>query len=72
MRFLNDRSCALIAYMGATKESIMSFMDAYKRLDNLCKTFKDYPNGISSYIEEMEKCTITRYQGATWEKDYKN
>lgn len=28
----------------------ISFMEAYKHLDNLCKTFPDYPKSVSSYI----------------------
>ncbi len=48
----------------------MSFMDSYKRLDNLCKTFPDYPKGISSYIEIMECCKQSRYQCIGWNNDY--
>ncbi len=48
----------------------MSFMDSYKRLDNLCKTFAEYPKGISSYIEEMEKSNQVRYQSVGWSSDY--
>ncbi len=44
----------------------MGFMDAYKRLDNLCKTFPDYPKGISSYLEVMESATNGRYHCAQW------
>ncbi len=48
----------------------MSFMDSYKRLDNLCKTFAEYPKGISSYIEEMERSNQVRYQNSGWTSDY--
>ncbi len=48
----------------------MSFMDSYKRLDNLCRTFPDYPKGISSYIEVMERCMQTRHQCFGWSSDY--
>ena len=48
----------------------MSFMEAYKHLDNLCKTFPDYPKGISSYIEEMEIHLDTRFQCDSWKMDY--
>lgn len=39
----------------------MNFMEAYKHLDNLCKTFPDYPKGVSSYIEAMETHLNTRF-----------
>ncbi len=48
----------------------MSFMDSYKRLDNLCKTFPDYPKGISSYIEVMEHSNQIRYRCIGWSSDY--
>ncbi len=48
----------------------MSFMDSYKRLDNLCKTFPDYPKGISSYIEVMERSNQIRYRHMSWSSDY--
>ncbi len=48
----------------------MSFMDSYKRLDNLCKTFPDYPKGISSYIEVMECSNQIRYRCIGWSSDY--
>ncbi len=48
----------------------MGFMDSYKRLDNLCKTFPDYPKGISSYIEVMERCMSMRHQCPGWSSDY--
>ncbi len=48
----------------------MSFMDSYKRLDNLCKTFPDYPKGISSYIEVMERSNQIRHQCVGWSSDY--
>ncbi len=48
----------------------MSFMDSYKRLDNLCKTFPDYPKGISSYIEVMERSNQIRHRCIGWSSDY--
>ncbi len=48
----------------------MSFMDSYKRLDNLCKTFPDYPKGISSYIEVMECSNQIRYRCMGWSSYY--
>ncbi len=48
----------------------MSFMESYKSLDKLCKTFPDYPKGISSYIEVMEQCLQKRYQCKSWYSDY--
>ncbi len=40
-----------------------------RRKDALCGWFGLYCLG---YIEEMEKCTVTRYQGVTWASDYAN
>ena len=48
----------------------MSFMDSYKRLDNLCKTFSDYPKGISSYIKVMECSVQIQHKCAGWSSDY--
>ncbi len=48
----------------------MSFMDSYERLDNLCKTFPDYPKGISSYIEIMERSHQFQYKCPGWSSDY--
>ncbi len=45
-------------------------MDSYKRLDNLCKTFPDYPKGISSYIEVMERSNQIRHRCIGWSSDY--
>ncbi len=50
----------------------MRFMEAYKHLDNLLKTFEDYPKGVSSYIEKMEMCYDSRYQCGSWKTDYDN
>lgn len=48
----------------------MSFMNSYKRLDNLCKDQKR--GGITGYIDEMD----SRYNGAGivsgWKDDYNN
>lgn len=48
----------------------MSFMEAYKHLDNLCKTFPDYPKGVSSYIEAMESHLDISFQCDSWKADY--
>ncbi len=45
-------------------------MDSYKRLDNLCKSFSDYPKGISSYIEIMERSNQIQYRCVGWSSDY--
>ena len=33
----------------------MSFLEEYKRLDNLCKDMFSTSTGITTYIEELEK-----------------
>ncbi len=48
----------------------MSFMDSYKRLDNLCKGFPEYLKGISSYIEVMERSNQMRHRCMSWSYDY--
>lgn len=34
----------------------MSFMEAYKRLDNLCKDLLSSDKGITEYIRQMDCC----------------
>lgn len=36
----------------------MSFMESYKRLDNLCKDLFAGNIGVTEYINSMEKCTL--------------
>ncbi len=46
----------------------MSFMGAYKHLDNLCRDMNG--KGISGYIEDMEQ-SHGRFSVPGWEEDYK-
>ncbi len=48
----------------------MGFMDSYKRLDNLCKTFSCYPKGVSSYIEIMDRSFQSQHMCTGWSSDY--
>ncbi len=49
----------------------MSFFDAYKRLDNLCKDCLRSDKGISTYIEFMENTAPDKRKIPSWEVDYK-
>lgn len=49
----------------------MSFMESYKRLDNLCKDLLNSQTGVTSYIESMEKLGIKRARVPNWESDYR-
>ena len=48
------------------------FFEAYKRLDRLCSDIYGCRNGVSQYIEDMERVS---YQGRlaipSWEQAYK-
>lgn len=48
----------------------MSFMQSYKRLDNLCKDLFRSSQGVTSYIEAMEKCRRGANAIAQWKTDY--
>lgn len=48
----------------------MSFMQSYKRLDNLCKDLFRSSQGVTSYIEAMEKCRRGANAIAQWKNDY--
>ncbi len=50
----------------------MSFIQAYKELDNLCKDLLGSDTGITTYLEEMEKIGYSRYKTMSWDSDYKN
>lgn len=49
----------------------MSFLNEYKHLDNLCKSFDAYPNGITSYLGKMDKATRISKRCEGWDSDYK-
>lgn len=48
----------------------MSFIESYKRLDNLCKDLLRSETGITSYIFNLEKLMHTRFQITNWETVY--
>lgn len=48
----------------------MSFMQSYKRLDNLCKDLFRSSQGVTSYIEAMEKCRRGAKVISRWQTDY--
>ena len=48
----------------------LSFMQSYKRLDNLCKDLFHSAHGVTSYIEAMEKCPRGAKTVNQWQTDY--
>ena len=50
----------------------MSFMNSYKRLENLCRgIYPDAQNGISGYIDDMDNHPNGSRQVSGWNNDYK-
>jgi hypothetical protein len=49
----------------------MSFIESYKRLDNLCKDLLNSEKGITTYIENIEQIKYTRYYTSNFDCDYK-
>ncbi len=48
----------------------MTFFQAYKRLDNLCKDLLESDKGVTAYIEEMKQCTTYENRVNGWKEDY--
>ncbi len=48
----------------------MSFLQSYKRLDNLCKDIFSSESGVTSYIESMESIPAGAYKISGWHDDY--
>lgn len=48
----------------------MSFLQSYKRLDNLCKDVCRSDRGVSSYIEAMERIPSGAVRVPGWKDDY--
>lgn len=46
----------------------MRFLQAYKRLDNLCRDMNGV--GITGYIEDMQSCSNGEYKVTGWKDDY--
>ncbi len=51
--------------------AILVFLDAYKRLDELCRQILSCDRGISEYIEVMSNARQGYMIVTCWEKDYK-
>lgn len=49
----------------------MSFIESYKRLDNLCKDIFTSETGVTTYITNMESLMYNRFQITNWDSDYK-
>ncbi len=49
----------------------MEFINAYKRLDNLCKDIFTAEKGVTTYIEEMEKISSGKFEVKNWDNAYK-
>ena len=49
----------------------MSFIESYKRLDNLCKDIFTSETGVTTYISHMESLMYNRFQIMNWDSDYK-
>lgn len=48
------------------------FFEAYKRLDRLCSDIYGCRNGVSQYIEDMERASYRgRFADSSWEQAYK-
>jgi hypothetical protein len=48
-----------------------SFFDEYKSLDRLCKDILESENGVTEYIERMEREERGKMIVADWDRDYK-
>ncbi len=48
-----------------------NFFDEYKALDRLCKDILESENGVTEYIERMEREERGRMIVADWDRDYK-
>ena len=46
----------------------MGFLQAYKRLDNLCRDMNG--KGVTGYIEDMQSCSRGSYYVPGWMQDY--
>lgn len=50
--------------------NVLEFLEAYKKLDELCKQILSSDRGVSQYIDEMNH-ESGGYRIAGWERDYK-
>ncbi len=50
----------------------MSFLESYKRLDNLCKDMYSDAKGVTAYIEHMEHYSNAGFRIRDWNSDYQN
>lgn len=49
---------------------VLDFLEAYKKLDELCKQILSSEKGVSQYIEEMENEGFSRRNIRNWDNDY--
>jgi hypothetical protein len=49
----------------------MSYIEAYKRLDNLCKDIFQSETGVTTYICNLEEIRRSRFQNVNVDSDYK-
>jgi len=49
----------------------MTFLTAYKKVDNLIKDAYASDSGVSTYIEEIERTSYQNWYGVRWEDTYK-
>ena len=48
----------------------MGYMTSYKRLDNLCRDMYNGENGVTAYIEEMERYSYAASSILGWKSTY--
>lgn len=48
----------------------MGYMTSYKRLDNLCRDMYNGENGVTAYIEEMERYSYSASFIPGWKSTY--
>ena len=48
----------------------MGYMTSYKRLDNLCRDMYNGENGVTAYIEEMERYSYSASSIPGWKSTY--
>ncbi len=57
----------------------MTYMEAYKRMDSLCKkkmkskaVGNEKRSGVTLYLMEMDECTVAKFRDAKWNEDYRS
>jgi hypothetical protein len=52
------------------RENVMTFLEAYKKLDNVCKEMYSGDKGVSAYIDDMEHVPNAGYKIQEWNSVY--